>query len=901
MTASSATQIIEAIGPGWQDSDRRGLLLGQTAVNGIDFVEFETVVQGGQTQFVLRVHFLLDIPRAAYGLPNNLGAFLIHGGTRIAGISVTNAQTQADPKVLDVYVDQQGDFSPYLLSIGWSKKDDAWIFDLPGIDRAFSVAPINFRPGCPVDFDCAPAGDCPPDVLTEPALDYMARDYASFRQLLIDLVAQRNPNWLERSPADMGIALLELFAYEGDHISYFQDAVSNEAYLDTARQRVSAKRHGRLVDYQMHDGRNAWTYTHFKVTTAGTIPAGSQLLTPVTSPLRYDHAPTGTVRPTDPPGVEINKIEDDEYLTDPALARVRVFETAAPLIVDPLNNELRIHNWGNDDSCLPRGATTAHVYTIDRAGLPTAKRPPLNKGDFLLLEEVLGPETGAPADADPARRQVVRIVRIEPDPNDLNFAAADARMHDPLFLSAINQATDAPIGTNVVVPVNLTLPLLQVTWSTVDALTAPFCLSTMSKDNKRLLKNVTFARGNIGLADHGRSLIEPQAIDPALSAKSTFRLHLKYGPLTMQAEAADDPLKTPTNFPPLRQSTTLKGEVKDARPAIALQATTPRGISRWIAVPELLNSRGNDRHFVVDVDDNGTGVLRFGDDEYGERFADVSQADIWYRIGTGSAGTIGADALHHIVKPVPLPLTWPTIEVVRNPLPAVGGADPELIEQVRLYAPTAFRTQQFRAVTEQDYKNMALTISDVAGAVASFRWTGSWYTVFVGIDPVDPANVLTNDRGVTTLEPKFKQHILDALTRYRLAGYDLEIRSARYMSLDIALQICARAGYFRGDVARAVAQALSSGMSGAGEPGFFNPARLTFGQPVYLSQIYAAVERVQGVESSTVTSFHRHDRLPAGELESGILPIGAWEIARLENSRSNMENGTLTITVGGGT
>src|ERR1035437_5668921 len=112
--------------------------------------------------------------------------------------------------------------------MGRAREDGgAWVYRFP-LDRLFSVAPVNFRPGCPVDFDCAPGVLCPPDTLAEPALDYLARDYASFRQLLIDLVAQRTPGWTERRPADLGITLLELFATEGDHLAYFQDAVANE-------------------------------------------------------------------------------------------------------------------------------------------------------------------------------------------------------------------------------------------------------------------------------------------------------------------------------------------------------------------------------------------------------------------------------------------------------------------------------------------------------------------------------------------------------------------------------------------------------------------------------------------------------------------------------------------------
>jgi hypothetical protein len=134
------------------------------------------------------------------------------------------------------------------------------------------------------------------------------------------------------------------------------------------------------------------------------------------------------------------------------------------------------------------------------------------------------------------------------------------------------------------------------------------------------------------------------------------------------------------------------------------------------------------------------------------------------------------------------------------------------------------------------------------------------------------------------------------LERYRLAGYDLEIRAARYVPLDVTIELCAKPGYFASDVAHAVAVALSAARSG-----FFSSANFSFGQPVYLSRLYAAVEAVDGVASASVTVFRRHGRAPAGELESGVIALAAWEIARLHNDPSNMENGTLTIIAGGGT
>jgi hypothetical protein len=889
LMATDAGQILSLLGPSCRDVTRRGLLENQTAVNGIDFVEFEL-----GPPHLLHVHFVLDPTNPGVPpLPTDASRFQVHGGTRIVGFELTNpTPSGVDPKVLDIEVDQQGDFSPYLLTVDWKRDSHGrWIFASADIDRLFSVAPVNFRPGCPVDFDCEPVCDCPEDVLGEPALDYLARDYASFRQLLLDLVAQRNPTWVERSPADVGIALLELFAYEGDHISYLQDAVSNEAFLDTARQRVSAKRHAKLVDYQMHDGRNAWAFVHYRVKTAGTIPSAIQLLSRVERPMRFDRVP-GLVppkRPDTPPGTVLNVIADDDYLQDQALTQVRVFETSAPLKVDPLLNELQLHTWGNENCCLVRGATTVCLFAVD-AATKKAVRPGLGKGDYLLLEEVLGPETGAAADADPAHRQVVRVAD---DPVNL----ADELFKDALDVNG--QLQEATPGSQP-------LPLLQVSWSKADALTFPLCLSATLEDTT-VVHRVSVGRGNIGLADHGRSLVEKHdKLDPKLTGAPTFRLRLKLGPQTMQCAQPGAP---PTTFPPVLDRRDLTCDVRKAVPAIALEATRSNGDTQlWLPVADLFGRTEPQPHFVADVDDFGRAVLRFGDGQYGQQLIDVVKAEVWYRVGNGTAGNLGAEGLAHIVQPDPPPAGWPpppaagqsAFELIRNPLPAAGGVDPELIEEVRQYAPAAFRATQVRAVTEQDYKDRALTIDGVQGAVARFRWTGSWYTVFVGIDPSDPDNVITNARGVASLEPGFRQTVHDSLTRYRLAGYDLEIRAARYVPLDVAITLCVKPGYFAGDVAHAVSTVLGSGVEPKLGPGLFNPDKLTFGQPVYLSRIYEAVEKVEGVESATATVFHRYGRAAAGELESGLIPIGPWEIARLDNDPNNMENGTLTLSAAGG-
>jgi hypothetical protein len=875
------------LGPVCRDAQRRADVLAHPVLNGIDFVEYERRSLPLQPH-VLVVTFLKPLPDppnsnpdGAYGLtqPPNLGLVLVQGGTRIVGIRPLQATLVAGR--LEIAVSEEGDFSDYVLALGWRlQPDGTYHQDIAALDLQFSIAPVNFKAGCPVDFDCHQPEICPPERPVEPLIDYLAKDYASFRRLLLDLIPQLNPGWLERNPADLGIALLELLAYEGDDLSYFQDAVANEAYLDTARQRASAKKHARLVDYRVHDGRNAWAFAHFAVDSVGTVPMHTKVLSRITAPLRGRSALPGTVIP-------VADVPDAAFDGDPALAQVRTFETTFPLTASPQNNTIFLHTWGNLQCCLPTGTRIAYLYVLAAGpGQRQASLPVLAAGDCLLLEEILGPKTGDAADADPLHRQVVQLEDVRPtvDPAYRDRLTSDARLQ-------VFRVGDTP------------LPLLRVVWRRADALHFPLCLSARIPGRDPLL-NISVARGNLVLADHGRTVREESAhgdFDPKLPvpADRLFRFRLSRGPLTMECQP-DSVSYDPAAAALLTPRRDLTCGVRAAKPAIALLIDFPTDPGQlWEPVPDLLDSSEFSRHFTVEVDDEGRPTVRFGDDEYGQRPVGATAFTAVYRIGNGRAGDVGAEALAHAVQPAVAPL-WPAIRTVRNPLPARDGTDAETIEEVRQLAPAEFRAEQFRAVVEADYTAAARKLPEVVGAVASFRWTGSWHTVFVGVDPRDPDDLITLPGGRTRLAPGLERRVRAFLTRYKLAGYDLEIRSAEYVPLDIEFELCVEPEYFRGDVVEAVREALSHRVNRDGRRGFFHPDNFTFGQPVYLSAIYAAIEAVQGVQSAFLTVFRRFGKTDNGELASGVLPIGAWEIARLDNDPNFMENGVLHITAGGG-
>jgi hypothetical protein len=855
------------------DERRKDAVRAHATLNGIDYVEYHEDLTLAPPRFWLSVVFLKNAP-AGLGP----GSFHIEGGIRIPSVRPTAVAPAADPLALEVDIEAPGDFSVYTLTV-----------DGPGIDGPLAAAPVRFKADCPSELDCRQAAECPPEPADAPALDYLAKDYASFRRLLLDLVPQRNPRWTERNPADLGMVLVELLAYEGDQLSYFQDAVATESYLDTCRHRISARRHARLVDYRMHDGRNAWSFVQLTVGDPIVVPAGTLLLTRIDKPLNGGFAPPGAVIPR----------EDLDFDSDPALRGVIAFETAVRTAAAPLNAEIRLHTWGDRECCLPRGATHAVLYVND-AG--TAVRPPLAAGDYLVLEEVKGPATGLEADADPAHRCVVRLTAV-------------AESADLVYGEDLLDGEPQPVAGQ-------TLPILEVTWREEDALPFALCLSARHPETGELITRVSVARGNVIPCDHGRTVVEALALPVSTGSRSArAETRLPRGPLTFQAmPPVPGGLDTPRYDAELRLEQprhALGVPAREAQPAVVLRLGFPPAEEEiWIAVPDLLDSHPLDRHFVAEVDNDGRAVLRFGDDEHGRRPGEeATSVTARYRIGNGVTGNLGRESLAHIARPLladmadpaagpadPPPPPWPNglALTVWQPLPAAGGVDPETIEEVRQLAPRAFQAETLRAVTEEDWEAAARKLPWVAAAKCAFRWTGSWHTVFVALHPRDAADLITEGGGKMRLRDERAQQALAHLTRYKLAGYDLEVRAAQYVPLEIDLQLCIARGHFRGDVLAGVYRALSSRRNADGSLGFFHPERFAFGQPVPISRIYAVVEKVPGVESALITVFKRYWAAANHELEDGLIPLGDDEIARLDNDPNFADNGVLRLTALGG-
>ena len=850
-----------------QQDDRRDLVRGSEKWYGLDYVEVST------SQMVLYAYFLGDLPPELKGQANLVPFLQLSGGERVKGIKITSvAIVDLGPEsdgCLKIQLDKYGDFSTYTLRlVGLHKVVD------PGYDHA----DFSFKVDCPADLDCAPTCNCPPPVLDEPDINYLAKDYTSFRQLILDRLALLLPDWDENHIPDLMIALVEILAYTGDYLSYYQDAVGTEAYLDTARQRISVRRHSRLVDYTLEEGCNARAWVCLEITNPDksndpwVLEAGAGF---------------AFVTALNPPSGVSPAVRSWADMASVPPASYEVFE---PLLLagassqqfHPAHNEIYFYTWGNTECCLGKGSVSATL--LDGWASPSAESPAtdvalapdqkprllqLKPGDVLIFEEILGPDTGLAADADPTHRQAVRLTRVTPG------------------LDQVNLTSGQPT------------PCLLIEWSAADALLFPACLSVIGPAPAcAFLSNITVARGNVVLVDHGKS-IGPESLGqvPTLTTTATcecvgepgdiqilpgpFNPALSQTPLTYrQSLPADDAASSQW----VSAAALLVQDPQSALPQLHLQSTPAVA---WTPLYDLIESGPDDQNFVVEIDDNGVANLRFGDGELGWQPPAGMSFSASYRIGNGTSGNVGAGSIVALVCKG----TQPTrVTGVRNPLPAQGGTDAEPMAQAQLLAPGQFREQIERAITAADYAQLAERNPDIQNAAAALIWTGSWFEAEVAIDPLGtevPAAPLLAD-------------ITHFLYPFRRIGHDLRIMPAIYVSLDLRLEVCALPGYLRAHVQAALMQVFGTGVLAGGQPAFFSPDNLTFGGGIYLSQIIAAAQTVTGVECVKVTRFQRLFQQPNGELAAGVLYLAANEIARLDNDPNYPEHGKLEIQVNGG-
>ena len=832
-------------------ADRIGLLRAQRVVTGIDFVYvhpdqvrldvfFHNAAEEltrplARPRPVPAVGFVVDLrpEQVRVYAPSPAGS----GAPDVAvAVSELDWFVNEDGRgALRVLVAAPGGFAPYRLAI-----DDA------RFDPYYDEVRFSFKANCPrgIDCDCGD-GPCPLAAATDITIDYRARDFWSMRRALLDFASLRYPAWEERNTADMGVMLVETMSALADEMAYYQDRVGREAYLETATQRRSLRRHARLVDYTVHDGLGASTWIDVTVADgdAGDVPAG----TAVWADPRHG--------------------EDISFAIGHGLAEELAGVTYA---VDSARNALTPHVWDEDDTCLPVGATELHVQGHVAAELvfddPPAPADP--DGRWVLLR------TDPTDPAVDARRVLVRLTALE-------------ELEDPLI--------DDPVTGHAIT---------RLAWDNDQALAVELDLETLSVRGNILPATAgvtTTQTFTIGAA--ADAVADGEAIERAGPGGVTTFL----ATLDQSDEANALVWLTPDPFAEERDPHDGRPEIDLAEVESADAGAAE--VERWSFRRSPFEggaSQATDADYTIDDGtwepivrfrlEDGTEfvhrdyaaasgqTIRFGDGEFGKVPERGAVFRVRYRLGNGPAGNMPADAVREFDDAGG---TLSFIASVTNPLPATGGLDPESTDDVRRLAPDAFRAVTYRAVRPEDYSEAVERLDWVQRAGTRFRWTGSWLAAVATADPL----------GAAELQQSQREAMGGQLDRFRQTGREVIVRDPRYADLDLEVGVCALPSAFAGDVREGVRTALTG--ESAVADGYFSADAFTFGTPLYRSTLEAAIQAVPGVQSVGSVRFRRRGWFDWRDLPL-TYAVADDEVIRVEHDLDHPDRGTVAIVVSGG-
>jgi predicted phage baseplate assembly protein len=273
----------------------------------------------------------------------------------------------------------------------------------------------------------------------------------------------------------------------------------------------------------------------------------------------------------------------------------------------------------------------------------------------------------------------------------------------------------------------------------------------------------------------------------------------------------------------------------------------------WQAVPDFSQSQPHDKHFLCDTRE---GEILFGPSirqpdgqirQYGHippKGKPIRMRS--YRYGGGTKGNVGRNTLTVLKSSIPF------VASVTNRRAASGGTDSESLENAILRAPQVFRTRN-RAVTEEDFEFLALQASP---SVARARCIQSTTATSEGGQQPGVVLLLVMpwvEAAQSQIQPEqleipleLKQEIQSYLDERRLLTSALVISEPSYYWVTVDAKVRIKQKFDPAHVKESIEMQLyrfihplTGGPEGTGWP---------FGRDLVLSEIYAQMERVEGVE-----------------------------------------------------
>lgn len=282
------------------------------------------------------------------------------------------------------------------------------------------------------------------------------------------------------------------------------------------------------------------------------------------------------------------------------------------------------------------------------------------------------------------------------------------------------------------------------------------------------------------------------------------------------------------------------------------------------------------------------------------------------RVGVGQIGNVGPHTLSSLLALGPGSTVTPAeigmdllrrLITIDNPVPGLGGRDPEPLEHIRHAAPWTARAVQ-TAVTRRDYEALLIALPEVAGARARVEELGERRLVRATLLLADEDTLVAPaasaaERGDVDLIRDAERLRRWGLARrrledIRLLGFDVSLVPPTFVPLDIDVIVDAAAWASADQVHKQVTAAIASSR------GLLDPDETGLGGDVHVDAILGRVLAVGGVESARVRRLRRLQPGAAEHAVDGTLPVGEEEVAIIHRPYGDGADGVLTVEVCGG-
>ncbi len=294
---------------------------------------------------------------------------------------------------------------------------------------------------------------------------------------------------------------------------------------------------------------------------------------------------------------------------------------------------------------------------------------------------------------------------------------------------------------------------------------------------------------------------------------------------------------------------------------VEIQSVSVDGVL-WSYVDSFANQQPNAKVFTAEIDAWRRGKIFFGNGVTGLIPEEGETIRAVYRIGGGIAGNVAPNTIIN-VRNIAQDTIGQTVSIkITNEDWASGGAEPESVESIKLWAPRYFETQN-RCVTQLDYETFAVKFDGIAKARAVVReQTGEANVVRL--------YVLTYGESENTIafaNQVVKDNLLAYLNQYKMITDWLEIEDGSCREVNFSGAVIVSNGFSLDTVLTNIKQALTNLMK---------IETREMGEALRISDVYAAIDNIEGViyvELDTPTQSieaQNHELLILGEINFSL-------------------------------